>query len=37
MNYAQLSGFDEGLSARDAEIKALKERVSQLEIFVDPN
>ena len=35
MNCAQLSGFDEALSAKDAEIEALKERVSRRETFVE--
>ena len=36
MNCAQLAGFDEALSSKEAEIEALKERVSQLEAMVDP-
>ena len=37
MNCAQLSGFDETLSAKDAEIEALKERVSRHETFMEPS
>ena len=36
MNCVQLAGFDEALSSKEAEIEALKERVSQLEAMVDP-
>ena len=36
MNCAQLAGFDESVSSKEAEIEALKERVSQLEAMVDP-
>lgn len=36
MNCAQLAGFDEALSSKEAEIETLKERVSQLEAVVDP-
>lgn len=36
MNCAQLAEFDEALSSKEAEIEALKERVSQLEARCDP-
>lgn len=36
MNCAQLAGFDEALSSKEAEIEVLKERVTQLELLVDP-
>ena len=36
MNCAQLAGFDKAPSSKEAEIEALKERVSQLEAVVDP-
>ena len=37
MNCAQLAGFDEAPSSKEAEIEALKERVSELEAMVDPS
>ena len=36
MNCAQVAGFDEALSSKEAEIDALKERISQLEGMIDP-
>ena len=36
MNCAQLSEFDEALSAKEAEIEAMKERALQLETVMDP-
>ena len=35
MNCAQLAGFDKGLSSKEMEISALKERISRLEGVVD--
>ena len=36
MNCAQVAGFDEALSSKEAEIDALKERISRLEGMLDP-
>ena len=36
MNCAQVAGFDKALSSKEAEIDALKERISQLEGMIDP-
>ena len=36
MNCTQLARFDEALSSKEAETEMLKERVTQLELLVDP-